>query len=567
MESLILSLDKLSKDSLRKLAAKLIEEGGEDAVKVANQQISDMNTPSQIVVQSSAGGAKQKGKGGKRGKAGAKPFDMSRYHQRDVALQIQYDGRPYYGFASQIGDCEETVEKHVFDTLIKLRLITDRKDCGYTRCGRTDRGVSALGQVVCMRLRSGLPIGLERSDVPKHPNDVYIKQIEKKDADDNENEDGKEVKEKEFMEIDYCELINKNLPEGIRALGWSEVTPEFDARFSASYRQYRYFFTKKDLDIPSMQKAASLLLGEHDFRNFCKMNITEVSNFRREIYHANILLFSEDAQDESRNVYMMEIRGIAFLWHMVRCIMAVLFLVGEGREGPDAITNLLDIEKTTHKPQYNMASEEPLVLHECGYDNLNIQWQPKTLWTLVEHFEAQYDRHTVAAAQCLNSIRFLKSKLVRECDLQSFSDDIEKDMPGAKEEKAQFHSTSEGGPKKRRKSNEDIEKVVNVSGEKISWGNALEVLASRGIIYPFPTVTNLGFSGSTAKHNKLAQYGGLAKLKYVPLTERATCEAYEERVANLHGPRKEKLDKHLELKDSRDNKEFFNRLRAQGTIE
>ena len=49
-----------------------------------------------------------------------------RYRQRHIAIQIQYEGEPYYGFTSQTGGCEETVEKHIFEALIKLRLISDR---------------------------------------------------------------------------------------------------------------------------------------------------------------------------------------------------------------------------------------------------------------------------------------------------------------------------------------------------------------------------------------------------------------------------------------------------------
>ena len=51
---------------------------------------------------------------------------ISRYRQRHVAIQIQYEGEPFYGFTSQTGGCEETVEKHIFEALIKLRLITDK---------------------------------------------------------------------------------------------------------------------------------------------------------------------------------------------------------------------------------------------------------------------------------------------------------------------------------------------------------------------------------------------------------------------------------------------------------
>jgi hypothetical protein len=48
-----------------------------------------------------------------------------RYYQRQVAFQVQYDGGKYSGFAYQ--EAEETIEKHIFDALIKLRLIESRQ--------------------------------------------------------------------------------------------------------------------------------------------------------------------------------------------------------------------------------------------------------------------------------------------------------------------------------------------------------------------------------------------------------------------------------------------------------
>lgn len=73
----------------------------------------------------------------------------NRYHQRQIALQIQYDGTNYLGFAAQGGEEESdtTVEDRIFFALQKLKLVADRKSCNYSRCGRTDKGVSALGQV------------------------------------------------------------------------------------------------------------------------------------------------------------------------------------------------------------------------------------------------------------------------------------------------------------------------------------------------------------------------------------------------------------------------------------
>ena len=65
-----------------------------------------------------------KGKGKEKVK---NEFDMSRYRQRHIALQLQYEGGSYYGFAAQNGECDETVEKHLFEALLKLKLIESRK--------------------------------------------------------------------------------------------------------------------------------------------------------------------------------------------------------------------------------------------------------------------------------------------------------------------------------------------------------------------------------------------------------------------------------------------------------
>jgi hypothetical protein len=52
---------------------------------------------------------------------------LFRYTQRHVAIQLQYDGSKYYGFSAQKDEFEETVEKHLFEALLKLRLIESRQ--------------------------------------------------------------------------------------------------------------------------------------------------------------------------------------------------------------------------------------------------------------------------------------------------------------------------------------------------------------------------------------------------------------------------------------------------------
>lgn len=42
-------------------------------------------------------------------------------------------------------------------------------------------------------------------------------------------------------------------------------------------------------------------------------------------------------------MYNVTIKAKAFLWHQIRCIMTILFLIGQNKEKPEIITELLDI--------------------------------------------------------------------------------------------------------------------------------------------------------------------------------------------------------------------------------
>lgn len=88
-----------------------------------------------------------------------KPFDFTRYHKRHIALKMAYLGWDFHGFARQ-ESTENTIESHFFAALSKACLIENRADCNYSRCGRTDKGVSAFSQVVSLDVRSNLTEGL-----------------------------------------------------------------------------------------------------------------------------------------------------------------------------------------------------------------------------------------------------------------------------------------------------------------------------------------------------------------------------------------------------------------------
>lgn len=260
--------------------------------------------------------------------------DVSHCRRRYVALKIMYFGQRFYGFSSE-AQLEPSVESELFAALKKTRLlIGERKEAHYSRCGRTDKGVSAFGQVIALDLRS-----------------KYTDTDEK--------------------EIDYVRVLNRALPQDIRVIGWCPIPCDFHARFSCLSREYKYFFFRENLDISGMEIACNKFLGDHDFRNFCKMDALHVHNYRRRLTTFEIVPCSESWS--SIEIMAMRIKGSSFLWHQVRCMAAVLFMVGRGVESPTVIDDLLDTNKTFRKPQYNIASELPLVLNSCEFEGLSFR--------------------------------------------------------------------------------------------------------------------------------------------------------------------------------------------------
>ena len=329
-------------------------------------------------------------------------FDASRFATREIALWIAYDGAAYCGFAEQNlpSDGVDTVERRLFLALKKVCLVESREACAYSRCGRTDKGVSAVKQVVGLTVRSAAPAGSPAPPDGAAPGDA--------------------PPGFRGPELDYCGMLNRVLPADVRALCWRPVKAGFSARFSCASRTYRYFFsrdsasTRAPLDLAAMRSAADLLVGDHDFRNFCKMDVIHVSNFRRRVYSAEIV------EDPGAAPYL-EIHGQAFLWHMVRSIVSVLFLVGERREAPAVVSTLLDAAANPRRPQYLIADERPLVLHDCAFDTLDPATAalPEPLFYLANHFADAAADAAVELAKKRNALGVLDAFSVSRRDLDA----------------------------------------------------------------------------------------------------------------------------------------------------
>ncbi|KAK6464547.1 pseudouridine synthase [Scheffersomyces coipomensis] len=271
-------------------------------------------------------------------KAKKRVFDINKHPKRFVALKFAYLGWNYNGLAYQYEETPlPTVEETILQALATAKLIAgpNPESCKFSRCGRTDKGVSAMNQVISIDLRSAL------------------------------TEEEQKLKENDHKEIKYLSIINSILPADIRVNAICLRPPEnFDARFSCSYRHYRYLFKKMDLDIDLMNEAANKYEGVHDFRNFCKLDGSkQITNFTRLIHSAKIIHLQDD-------IYAFDLKGSAFLWHQVRCMVAILFLVAQKLEKPAIIDDLMNVEMFPTKPVYEMAHDVPLILYDCAYPEM-----------------------------------------------------------------------------------------------------------------------------------------------------------------------------------------------------
>ena len=338
----------------------------------------------------------------KKKTAAKRAFDFSTYKTRKIALEVAYCGAAHCGFSSQGAEVSNvrTVEGALFEALKKCRLVDPSKEIfgepsvEYSRCGRTDRGVSSLGNVVSLKVRSKVGDG----------------------------EDGDEENE----EIDYVGNLNRALPDDVRVLCWYAVPDGFSSRFDCTSRRYEYHFTRVHLacgengsahtesedilDVERMREACAKLIGTHDFRNFCKMNVKDCHDYTR---HINDCSIEQKRVERVTGRFLREtdwvliIEGSSFLWHMVRCIAAVLFQVGLRADTPDIIDELLDLKKMPRKPLYAMAPEHSLVLVGCKYDDSIINPDKRRV---SEDARQGLEMHALAAAR----MHRLKARLWEE---------------------------------------------------------------------------------------------------------------------------------------------------------
>jgi tRNA pseudouridine38-40 synthase len=253
---------------------------------------------------------------------------------RNLKLILSYDGSDFSGW--QVQPDAATVQGALASAIGR---ITGEKVLPQGS-GRTDAGVHALAQVATFVTESSVPT----------PN--------------------------------FVKALNDILPASVRVLEVTEAPVDFHARHSAQAKTYRYrihrgaicppFLARYvwhfpyPLDEASMGRAASMVIGEHDFTSFAAVDpersagsinhqehpsaslranslsesnpkvsaeVSPVSNVRR--------IFSS-TWERQEDEFVYTVRGSGFLHHMVRNLIGTFILVGKKTLRVEDLTRILE---------------------------------------------------------------------------------------------------------------------------------------------------------------------------------------------------------------------------------
>lgn len=257
-----------------------------------------------------------------------------------IALGLEYDGSSFYGWQSQPGG--NTIQDVLESALARIADGPVRVHCA----GRTDAGVHALAQIVHFDTRADRPLTA------------------------------------------WVRGVNAHLPETV-VVRWARVMPDFfHARYSARARSYCYILYNSmvrpalhakqvgwfhlPLELEAMQRAASALLGEHDFSAFraaeCQARSPVKTLQRSEVTrHGECFVFTFSAN--------------AFLHHMVRNVVGALVHVGKGSRPAGWISELLQSRDRARAAPTFAASG--LYLAGVDYDDdWRLPERGRTIWPL-----------------------------------------------------------------------------------------------------------------------------------------------------------------------------------------
>jgi tRNA pseudouridine38-40 synthase len=228
-------------------------------------------------------------------------------------LTIEYDGTRYHGWQ------EQKNARTIYGEIRQAAKDYFRAPIILGGAGRTDSGVHALAQVAHLRTHHAA--------------------------------DAKEVR--------YA--LNDRLPADINIYRVENAPEQFNARHEAIARYYLYQISKrrsafakkyvwwiKDrLDVTGMQQASQIIIGRHDFRNFCE---------KRDDDDSTIVVVESVELGVDGDLLLFRIGASHFIWKMVRRIVGALVGVGRGQLRPQGFDDLLNSTPANPKNIFDVAA-------------------------------------------------------------------------------------------------------------------------------------------------------------------------------------------------------------------
>lgn len=257
---------------------------------------------------------------------------------RNLKLLIEYDGTNYAGWQRQPQNPHQRAIQSELEKLFSQLL---REPIAITGAGRTDAGVHAIGQVAnFIAQNDAFPLEKLRYACSRMlPADIAVKRIE-------------------------------------------EAPLDFNARFDALSRTYRYFIITEPsaikrrfatfinprlygvsrFDLDAMREASQTLLGEHDFTSYSKVG---------EHQRSPICVVQSVRWLERRGQLMFEITANRFLHSMVRLIVGTLLEVGGKKRSVEEFKQVLEARNVDCAGA--VARPEGLFLWSVQYPNPEIK--------------------------------------------------------------------------------------------------------------------------------------------------------------------------------------------------
>ncbi|OCT98339.1 tRNA pseudouridine synthase A [Xenopus laevis] len=265
-------------------------------------------TPGEVrkasVLQEESGAQEENGHQAKKFKGDQEEL-CKKHPKRKVVLLMAYSGKGYHGMQRNVGSSQfKTIEDELVQALVSSGCIPDNhademKKMSFQRCARTDKGVSAAGQVVSLKI---------------------------------------------WLIDNVVEKINENLPSNIRILGLKRVTGKFNSKNTCDARTYSYTlptfaFSHKDKEtqdenfrlsqetLNRVNELLALYKGTHNFHNFTSQKGPKDPSAKRYIME---MLCEPPFQQGGLELAVIKVKGQSFMMHQIRKMIGLVIAVVKG---------------------------------------------------------------------------------------------------------------------------------------------------------------------------------------------------------------------------------------------